>query len=214
MTAKYITALQRVDEIIQVLSQKYPNPQIPLIHSNIFELLVAVLLSAQMQDLRLNKVLPTLFKRYPDAKSLASADRDELENIIRSVNYYKTKSSHLIATGKILFEKHKGKVPSTMNELLTLPGIGRKSANVILNEGFYKPVGIVVDTHVIRVSNRLDLSNAHSAEKVEKDLVKIVPKMYWREFSLWLIFHGRNTCFARKPLCKKCEFKDWCPAAI
>ena len=204
---------ERVTFIIKSLSKIYPNPQTPLFHRNIFELFVAVLLSAQMQDARLNKILPKLFDKFPTAKAFANAKLENIENALKGVNYYKTKAKHLKQACQIIISKFKGKVPNNLNDLLTLPGVGKKTANVILNEGFNIPSGIVVDTHVKRVAYRLGLTKNTDPKHIEEDLKAIVPKKYWRNFSLWLIFHGRNTCTARKPKCDNCPLKEICPFA-
>lgn len=201
---------QKLNLIIQKLSKKYPNPQTPLLHRNSYELLIAVILSAQMTDKRLNIITPSLFERYPTFKSLANAELEEVQKIISGVNYYKTKSKNIIEVAKVIIQKYDGRIPQTIEELVTMPGIGRKTANVILNEGLDISEGIVVDTHVNRVSNRLGLTKEKNPLKIEQDLMKISPKEYWREISLWLIFHGRETCKARNPKCNDCEISNYC----
>lgn len=201
---------KRLKNIIEKLSKKYPNPQTPLIHKNIYELTVAVILSAQMTDSRLNNIIPTLFKKYPTFEALSKAKQTEVEKTLSGVNYYKTKTKHIIKTAKMVVENKDGEIPTEINELIKLPGIGRKSANVILNEGLNISQGIVVDTHVIRVSNRLGLTNKKDPVKIEQDLIKKIPKNYWREISLWFIFHGRETCIARNPQCNNCIINNYC----
>ncbi len=201
---------QKIKTIIAVLSAKYPNPKTPLFHRNIYELFVAVVLSAQMQDERLNKILPKFFEKFPDLKTLANADIKEIEKALRSVNYYKTKAKHLKSAAKKILKEFNGKIPQTLDGLKSLPGVGQKTANVILGEGFNTPQGIVVDTHVARVSRRLGLTKHKDPKKIEEDLKKIVPKKYWRDFALWLIFHGRETCKAKKPLCGECGLRGVC----
>lgn len=205
-----ISKKQKILIIIERLRKLYPDPQTPLYHNNIFELLVAVILSAQMQDARLNKILPNLFKKYPEAKSMANAKIEELEKALKSVNYYKTKARRLRQMAQILIDKYKGKVPNTLKDLTTLPGVGKKTANVILNEGFNKSSGIVVDTHVKRLAKRLGLTNHTDPLKIEEDLKEITPKKYWRNLALWLIFYGREVCTAKKPKCDKCVLRDIC----
>ena len=184
--------MQHLRNIIQKLSQKYPNPQTPLIHKNLYELMIAVILSAQMTDKRLNTITPNLFRKYPDLKSLSKAKLSDVEQLLSGVNYYKTKTRHIIEVARIISIDYKGKIPNTMKALVELPGIGRKTANVILNEGMNISEGIVVDTHVIRVSNRLGFTKEKNPLKIEQNLMKIIPKEYWKEISLWLIFHGRK----------------------
>ena len=208
------TKKQKVQFIIKTLSKIYPNPQTPLYHNNIFELFVAVLLSAQMQDARLNKILPHLFKKFPTPKSFANASLTEIEQAIKGVNYYRTKAKHLKQACEIIVNKFNGKVPDNLPDLMSLPGVGKKTANVILNEGFGIPSGIVVDTHVKRVANRLGLTKNTDPKKIEEDLKKIVPKKYWRNFSLWLIFHGRNVCKAKNPKCEECPLRNICSYRI
>ncbi len=205
-----VSKSQKVQFIIKTLSKIYPNPQTPLYHNNIFELFVAVVLSAQMQDARLNKILPEFFKKYPDPQSIANADISKLEQALKSVNYYKTKAKHLKQACQIIIKEFDGKVPNNLKDLMSLPGVGKKTANVILNEGFDIPSGIVVDTHVKRVAFRLGLTKNTEPKKVEEDLKKLVPQKYWRDFSLWLIFHGREVCTAKNPKCDKCPLKEIC----
>ena len=200
----------KVRRIIKVLQKLYPNPKTPLYHNNIYELFVAVVLSAQMQDARLNKILPKFFKKFPDIKSIKEANLKDLEHALKSVNFYKTKSKNLKNAAEIIVKNHNGKIPDTLAKLLKLPGVGKKTANVILNEGFNKTSGIVVDTHVKRVSQRLGLTKHSDPKKIEEDLKKIVPKRYWRDFSLWLIFFGREICKAKNPSCNKCPLRDIC----
>lgn len=200
----------QTDKIIKILSQLYPNPKTPLIHKNLYELFVAVLLSPQMTDARLNTITPQLFKKYPGISKLATANIHDLESIIRQINYYRTKAKHLVEATKIIKQKYNSQIPDTMTKLIALPGIGRKCANVLMSEGFHNPQGIVVDTHVIRLSNRLGLTTLKDPYKIEQDLKKIIPQRYWREFSLWLIYHGRQVCTARNPKCDICKLQKLC----
>jgi len=202
---------QRVENIIKVLKNTYPDAKIPLTHRNPLELLIATILSAQCTDERVNKVTPELFKRYKTAKDLAAARQRDVEEIIRSTGFYKNKAKNIIACAKMIEEKYGGKVPSTMEELTSLPGVGRKTANVVLGGSFGVP-GIVVDTHVKRLAGRLGLTKEKDPEKIEMDLMRIVPEEEWSRFSLLLIFHGRNVCMARRPKCRECRIAVYCPS--
>jgi endonuclease-3 len=177
---------------------------------NPLQLLVATILSAQCTDVRVNLVTPALFARYPDAASYATADQKELETYIQSTGFFRNKARNIIACCRQLMEKHGGKVPATMEELNPLPGVGRKTANVILGNAFSTP-GITVDTHVGRLSRRLGLTTETDPEKVERDLMAIIPKQHWTMFSHRMIFHGRQVCFARKPNCAECALRKFCP---
>ena len=174
---------------------------------------MATILSAQCTDKRVNMVTPTLFKRYPDAESLANARQEELENIIRSTGFFRNKTKSLIALGKALVEHHGGEVPGTMDELVKLPGVGRKTANVILGNAFNRNEGVVVDTHVGRLSARLGLTTARDAEKIERVLMPLFPQSEWAMVAHVLIFHGRRVCDARKPRCDLCSLSDICPSS-
>lgn len=202
---------RRLTAIRRILAQNYPDPQTPLAHADTWQLLVAVMLSAQTTDVLVNKITPALFARYPTVEALAVADVDDVAQLIARVNYYRTKARHLIATARMVRDNCAGRVPSTMEELLRLPGVARKTANVVLSEGFNAPVGIVVDTHVARVAYRLGLTTHTAPQKVEKDLLAIIPKKEWRAFPLRLIFHGRETCIARCPRCSVCPLFAHCP---
>ncbi len=202
---------EKVKFIIQQLKRLYREPTTPLFHRNIYELFVATILSAQMRDDRLNLYLPEFFKHYPSIEKLARADIHNVEKLLKSVNLYKTKSRNIVKAAKIILEEYGGKIPDDIESLTKLPGIGRKTANVIMSEGFKRPKGIVVDTHVARLSSRLGLTNQRDPRKIEKDLIEVVPKKYWRVFPLLLIYHGRNVCTARKPNCKQCPLKKVCP---
>ena len=202
---------QKVRFIIQQLKKLYGEPTTPLFHRNIYELFVATILSAQMRDDRLNLYLPEFFKHYPSIEKLAKAKIYKVEKLLKSVNLYKTKSRNIVKAAKIILKEHGGKIPDDLESLTKLPGIGRKTANVIMSEGFNRPQGIVVDTHVARLSRRLGLTAQREPSKIEKDLTKIVPKRYWRVFPLLLIYHGRNICTARNPKCERCPLKEVCP---
>ena len=201
---------ERISKILEILKQEYPDAKIALKFKNPYELMVAVVLSAQCTDVRVNKVTPQVFKRFPDPKSLSEAELSEIEDLIRSTGFFRNKAKNLKNACKIIVEKHDGKVPDTMEELLKLPGIARKSANIILYNGYGKVAGIPVDTHVKRLSARLGLSKEKDPVKIERDLMKIIPEEEWGKISYRLIDHGRKICTARKPKCEKCPLYDLC----
>lgn len=203
---------KRVRKIIQILEKEYPDAKTALLHKNPFELLIATILSAQCTDERVNMVTPVLFKRYPNAKAFAEANQVELENIIRSTGFFKAKARNIIKCCKALVENHSGKVPDNIDDLTNLPGVGRKTANVVLGGAFGIASGIVVDTHVKRLAERLGLSKDTNPEKIEVDLMKVVPKNSWISFSDMLIWHGRKVCKARKPKCLECVINKYCPS--
>jgi endonuclease-3 len=188
----------------------YPDAHCALHHDNALQLLIATILSAQCTDVRVNKVTPALFARYPDAKAFAAADLRELESLIRSTGFYRNKARSIIACCRKIVDDHGGKVPSTLEELVPLPGVGRKTANVVLGDAFDVP-GITVDTHVGRLSRRLALTAETDPRKVERDLMQLLPRKEWTLFSHRMIFHGRQVCFARKPNCAGCALNDICP---
>ncbi len=201
-------------EVAEKLEKNNNSPETELTHSDIRELLIAVCLSAQTTDKKVNQVTPALFKRYPDWESLASADLEEVTSLIRQVNFHKGKADRLIKAARFILDNFKGEIPKNMEDLVKIPGVARKSANVILNEGFNMAEGIVVDTHVSRVSNRLGLTSNTDPKKIEKDLMDILPKNYWRNFSGNVVLLGRYVCKARKPECDKCVLNDTCPSAF
>ncbi len=201
---------RRTGEIITLLKKRYPDARCALNHKNPLELLVATILSAQCTDVRVNKVTKDLFKKYKQAEDYAGAKPEILENDIRSTGFYKNKARSIIKCCKVIFEKYKGKIPATMEELVALGGIGRKTANVILGNAFGIP-GMTVDTHVKRVAYRLALTKNQDPVKIEYDLMELVPKKEWTQFSHLMIFHGRYTCMARKPLCAECVLESHCP---
>ena len=204
---------QRVEAILPILKRTYPDAQCSLDHTNPLELLVATILSAQCTDERVNIVTKSLFKKYRSAKAYAQARPEELEKDIQSTGFYRNKAKSLRGMGATIADRHGGKVPSTMEELTHLPGVGRKTANVVLGNAFDQNVGIVVDTHVTRVANRLGLtSHAVDAVKIEHDLIPIVPQDQWTLWSHLLIYHGRQICQARKPRCGECPLLAHCPA--
>jgi len=186
------------------------HPKMELDHRSPWELLVATILSAQCTDQRVNQVTPSLFQRYPTATEMAAANLPELEELIRSTGFFKSKAKHLIACGKAVTERFSTQVPRTMEELLTLPGVGRKTANVILGNAFGQP-GVVVDTHVKRVAKRLGLTKSDNPDLVEQDLQQLMPKSQWTAFSQRLLLHGRYVCLARKPQCRTCQVYRHCP---
>jgi endonuclease III len=205
-------AAERVKKIWPILKATYPDATIALNFSNPLELLIATILSAQCTDVRVNIVTKDLFKKYRSAEDWARADLKEIENDIRSTGFYHNKAVNIKGACKKIIEEHSGKVPQTMEELTALPGVGRKTANVVLGNAFGIP-GIACDTHVIRLSRRLALSENSDPVKLERDLAEIVPMDRWTLFSHLLIFHGRNICKARKPDCPVCPIAVHCPAA-
>lgn len=196
-------------KILEILEQMYPNPKTALNHNSPFELLVATILSAQCTDERVNMITPKLFATYPDAYALSQATPDEVAELIKTAGLWQTKSKNLVATAKILVEQHGGEVPRTREELEKLPGVGRKTANVVLSNAFNIPA-IAVDTHVFRVANRLGLADGNTPLAVEKQLMQVIPKEKWRDAHHWLIYHGRQICHARNPKCEDCPLKDLC----
>ncbi|MBW7992346.1 MAG: endonuclease III [Planctomycetes bacterium] len=205
-------AAERVREIFPILRKTYPQARIALKHSNPLELLVSTILSAQCTDVRVNMVTKTLFKKYTSAKDWAKADVKEIESDIRSTGFFRNKAANIKGACTKVIEEFDGKIPGTMEEILTLPGVGRKTANCVLGNAFGVP-GVVCDTHVIRLSRRLGLSPNSDPVKLEFDLAEIIPRKNWLLFSDLLIFHGRNICKARKPDCVSCPIEKYCPAA-
>ena len=203
---------ERVREIFPILRKTYPEARIALKHSNPLELLVSTILSAQCTDVRVNMVTKTLFKKYTSAKDWAKADVKQIESDIKSTGFFRNKAANIKGACTKVIEEFDGKIPGTMEEILTLPGVGRKTANCVLGNAFGVP-GVVCDTHVIRLSRRLGLSPNSDPVKLEFDLAEIVPRKNWLLFSDLLIFHGRNICKARKPDCMNCPVAKYCPAA-
>lgn len=202
---------QRVEQIVQVLKTTYPVALCALHHRSPFQLLVATILSAQCTDERVNMVTPALFSKYPSVKELANANQAELEELIRSTGFYKNKSTSLIGMARMVLEKHQGKLPRTLEELVELPGVGRKTANVLLGTAFGIPSGVVVDTHVKRISHLLGLTGSQNPEQIERDLMELLPPEQWIDFSHRLIHHGRRICIARRPKCPECPLLPLCP---
>ncbi len=205
--------MKNFKKILRRLRQHYKNPKIALHYKSNFQLLVSTILSAQCTDQRVNKVTKELFKKYKTPKDFADLNLKTLEKMIYSTGFYKNKAKNIKATSKKLITDYNSKVPNSMKELLTLPGVARKTANVILSSAFNKNEGIVVDTHVKRVSYRLGLTKNNNPKKIEKDLMKIMPKRSWKDVSFLLINHGRKLCKAPIPKCKDCFLNDICPSS-
>jgi endonuclease-3 len=203
----------RVNAIVDVLEQTYPDAHCELNFRSPLELLMATILSAQCTDIRVNQVTRNLFERCKAAKDYVEIPLDELESIIRSTGFYRAKAKNLKACAGALVSRHGGEVPSSLEELTQLAGVGRKTANVVLGDAFHTPCGVVVDTHVQRLSGRLGLSKQRSPEKIERDLMRLIPRAKWARLSHLLIWHGRRRCDARKPDCSHCELHTLCPSA-
>ncbi|MDZ4209555.1 MAG: endonuclease III [Candidatus Curtissbacteria bacterium] len=209
---------ERSRRVIELLKKTYSGAKIALTFNDVFQLLVVVILSAQCTDERVNKVSPPLFKRFQSIEDFANCDREELEKYVFSTGFYKNKAKNIVGAAKVILEKFSGRIPNTMCELLTLPGVARKTANVVLSDGFNKNEGIVVDTHVIRLSGLLGLvsrklSESKNAVKIERELIKLVPKKNWGIFPHLIIHHGRKICIAGRPRCKDCVLNKICPSA-
>jgi endonuclease-3 len=198
------------DVIVRILDPQYPQIKTPLAHENAFQLLVATILSAQCTDAQVNKVTPLLFAKFPNAQTMAAANVRELERIVRPTGFFHLKAMRIKKVSKTILKQHNGKVPQKMEQLLTLPGVGRKTANIVLSAGFDEIQGIAVDTHVFRLSRRIGLSDKKNPDEIEKDLMKITSKSFWPRLSLLLILHGRKICLARKPLCEQCVLSQRC----
>ena len=209
MSKKRLIDNKNVTEVLDILETMHPEAACALDHRDPFELIVAVALSAQTTDVSVNKVTPELFRMYPDAESLAAADPDEVMEIIRTIGLYRNKSRNIIRLAQMLVSDHKGTVPCDFDSLVKLPGVGRKTANVVLAEGFGVP-RIAVDTHVFRVANRIGLTDEKSVEATEDELMRRLPEEMWIRAHHLLIFHGRKCCHARKPECEVCGLKEVC----
>lgn len=205
------TKSARVQTLIKELRKLYPDAECALHHKNPFQLLLATILSAQCTDEKVNQVTPALFERYRTPKDFARADLTELEQMIRPTGFFKNKAKSLQGAAKTIVEEHAGEVPQTLEELVKLPGVGRKTANVVLGVAFHIPSGVVVDTHVGRLSYRLGLTSSDNPVQIEKDLQVLVPKTSWIEWSHLLIFHGRRICKAQRPQCDHCTLLPNCP---
>jgi endonuclease III len=203
---------ERVAEILKILHATYPDVECALVHANPWQLLVATILSAQCTDVRVNMVTPKLFATYPTPKAMSEAPIEALEELIRTTGFYHNKAKSIQGAGRVITEKFGGKVPQTMEELLIVPGAARKTANVVLGVAYGKAEGVVVDTHVFRLSRRLGLTRSDTPQAIEQDLMKVIPKDRWIQFSHELIHHGRQICEARKPKCAACPLETLCHA--
>jgi endonuclease-3 len=204
------TEPRRVAAILAKLDEAYPDANCELKHENAFQLLISTILSAQCTDVRVNQVAETLYKKYPNAKAFAYATPSELEMEIRPTGFFRNKTKSVMGASKAIIEKFGGQVPRTMEEILTLPGVARKTGNVVLGTAYGTASGVVVDTHVLRLSKRLDLTRNDDPKKVEQDLMKIIPREKWIQFSHQIIWHGRRVCHARKPKCIECNLESLC----
>lgn len=204
---------RRVVAIVDILARTYGDAECALVHANPFQLLVATILSAQCTDDRVNSVTPKLFARFPDAPSLAAATQSEVESIIKSLGFFRAKATNLRGMARAVVDRHGGELPRTLEELTALPGVGRKTANVVLGTAFSIPSGVVVDTHVRRISNLLGLTKSQNPEQIERDLIELLPAAEWINFSHRLIHHGRRICIARRPQCPECPLVQLCPGA-
>src|SRR5438034_3942453 len=207
-----MTARERVKQLIKAFPKVYPNAHTELDFRNPLQLLVATSLSAQCTDKRVNMVTSALFKKYRTAKDYANAPQAEFESAIKSTGFFRSKTKSIRGAMRAIADEHGGRVPDTMEKLNSLPGVGRKTANVVLGNAFGKDEGIVVDTHVIRLSHRFRITRQTDAERIEQDLMKLVPRKHWTNWSHWLIWHGRRRCFARNPDCHHCEIFRLCPS--
>ncbi|MEM2988377.1 MAG: endonuclease III [Candidatus Bathyarchaeia archaeon] len=205
---------ERAEELLSILEREYPNARIALNYSNPLELLIATMLSAQCTDERVNKVTKELFKKYRTAEDYANADLSELEAMIRPTGFYRAKARNLKKAARILVERFGSKVPKEMGALLELPGVARKTANIVLANAYGVVEGIAVDTHVRRLSRRLGLTKEEDQDAIERDLMAIVPKEYWNRITYLLMEHGRRVCKARKPACNACAVSKLCPSAF
>lgn len=203
----------RVQDILNRLDQRYPNVTCALHHKSAWELLIATILSAQCTDVMVNKVTPILFQQYPTPQAMAAASPEELEPILRPTGFYRNKAKSVVGASKGIMENFGGQVPDEMDKILTLPGVARKTANVVLGTWFRKAVGVVVDTHVHRISRRLELTKADDPKNIEQDLMKVIPQAKWIDYSHQIIHHGRALCIARRPKCAECPLENLCHAA-
>jgi endonuclease III len=203
----------RARAVVVGLRETYPDVVVPLDHQTPFQLLAAIVLSAQCTDLRVNQVTPALFAYAPDAAAMAAADPAEIERLIYSTGFFRAKARNLIAMAQAVVDRFGGQIPPRMEDLVSLPGVGRKTANVILGHGFGVP-GIAVDTHVLRLSRRLGLTEHSDPVRVERDLATLWPRRDWSDVSMRLIYHGRQVCTARSPRCEACIFAEWCPSRV
>jgi len=207
------SAKHRIDEIIKKLKKAYPRSHTALRFETPLQILVATILSAQSTDEQVNKITPALFRKYRTASDFANAAPEELEEEVRSSGFFRNKAKSIIGASKKIVDDYESRVPDRMEDLITLPGVARKTANIVLSSGFKKAEGIAVDTHVKRLSQRLGLSEEKNPDKIEQDLLNLVPKKEWIDFNYMLVNHGRNTCQARKPNCPACVLRSLCPSA-
>ncbi len=201
---------QQAIDIIEILKKTYPDATCSLDFSTPFEMAIAVLLSAQCTDERVNKTTPALFEKYSTPEDFSGIELSVLEDLIHPCGFYKNKAKNIKLMAQKIMSDFNGELPHTMDELVSLPGIGRKSANVIMLEAYNNPQGIAVDTHAKRISNRIGLSNEETPEKIEQDLIKKIPKKYFKDVNHLFVWHGRNTCTARSPKCENCTIKNFC----
>lgn len=209
--AKTTDPKAQAKRVVAALEILYPNADCALVHEGPFQLLVATILSAQCTDARVNMVTPALFEKYPDAPTMADADPEELEEVIRSTGFFRSKARSLLGMAARLRDEYGGEVPRELEALVTLPGVGRKTANVVLGTAFDLAFGVVVDTHVKRISFRLGLTTHTDPERIERDLMAIIPQSEWVVLSHRMILHGRQLCLARKPWCSRCPLESFCP---
>lgn len=209
-SAVYPTNPRRVDTILQRLAEHYPNAVCALHHRNAWELMVATILSAQCTDVRVNIVTPALFQRFPTPQAMAKASQAEVEEMIRTTGFFRNKAKNIIGAAQMVVAEFGGKVPQTMDELLTIPGVARKTANVVSGSWYKIPLGVVVDTHVMRITQRLELTKSTTPEKIEQDMMQLIPQSAWIDFSHRVIHFGREICIARKPRCADCFLEDLC----
>jgi len=214
MSEPELNAKTQVISIIGLLENDYPHAKTALLYTTPLEILVATILSAQCTDKRVNIVTKSLFKKYRTVEDYATADLVELEELVRSTGFYRNKAKNIKKSGQIIVERYNSQVPRTMSELIDLPGVARKTANIVLSNAYGIIVGIAVDTHVRRLSKRLGLTANTNPNKIEKDLMESVPKSHWKRITNLLIFHGRNVCTARKPKCNICSLNHICPSAF
>jgi endonuclease-3 len=207
-------ARKRIGRIIEILRREYPASRTALEFKTPLQILVATILAAQCTDERVNQITPALFKKYPGAADFARADRAELEREIRPTGFFRNKAKNIIGAAARIVGDFGGRVPDRMEDLITLPGVARKTANIVLSSGYGKAEGIAVDTHVKRMSGRLGLSRQSDPEKIERDLLKIVPREGWLDFNFMLVNHGRKVCQSRKPRCPQCSLRTLCPSAV
>ncbi len=214
MTSSITTAEHhRALTILERLTHLYPDATCSLTYESPVQLLIATILSAQCTDERVNKVTPELFRQYPDAAAIAAADREDIERLVRSTGFYRNKAKNIQAACQMIIREFDGQLPQTMDELLKLPGVARKTANVVLAHAFGINAGVTVDTHVKRLSNRLGLTEHTDPTRIERDLMALLPQPDWENWSIRLIYHGRAVCTARNPACDRCALADLCPAA-